>query len=99
MSRTTLARWAGGTEKSLDPEPERDLLARLREIAWQLAGDLEDSEKRRKANLRDIGIVFGILSDKIERLEQLRQERDDPLTSLIEAISARREDRATEVAE
>lgn len=95
MSETTLRRWSGARKSAPSHQPERDLLARLKDIAWQLAGDLEDPEKRKKANLRDIGIVFGILSDKIERLEQLRQERDDPLAQLIETIGARRGESAS----
>lgn len=91
MSHATLSRWNSETSKK-GAEAERDLLARLKEIAWQLAGDLEDPEKRKKANLRDIGIVFGILSDKVERLEQLQRERerDDPLAGLIQTIAASR---------
>jgi transposase-like protein len=86
MSHSTLRRWAVGAEPT--PDAERNLLAQLKSVAWQLSNDLSDPEKRAKATLRDIAIALGVAMDKIERLENVQQGTDDPLLALIEAVRA-----------
>jgi len=89
IPRGTLLSWKdkpkAGVSK-LRPQKRGSLFEAGKNVAWLLAGKLQDEEKLRKASYRDIATSFGIVVDKLEVLRKLemgenpRQMRTPDLT-------------------
>lgn len=86
MPASTLYNWRDGignkgTPTELGNEKKESLAGRLEEIAWTLAGHLDDPDKIQSAAISTIGTTFGIVIDKMRLLRdestEITETRDE----------------------
>lgn len=95
IPETTLRRWAkeaGGPKKDdgLQGITDAQLALHLRRLAERIIYVLLKENKIENAGPRDLGILLGIVLDKIENLVGVRMGEDSQLSALISAIRASR---------